>query len=485
MSGEKEALKIGWAQTDITPTEKVLVSGQFHARVSEGIKDQITATVLALEGTDQAVMVSCDLVSISDELRDSVRRAVAAQLPGFDTKKIFLAATHTHTAPEARHNPLGVFMEGPGISLKELGVMSPADYIDWASGRIAQAVIKAWNSREEGSFSYGLGQAVVGHNRRWVNTEGISTMYGNTNDPRFSHIEGYEDHSINLLFTWDRKDNLTGIVVNLACPSQESESEYTLSADFWHETRVKFREKFGSTIFVLAQCSPAGDQSPHHIFRKAAEERMLKLAGRSSREEIATRITSAVSEVLPVVEKEKHSEVFFFHLVENVELPLRKLSQGQVEEALKEAARLKDEYEKLKKELAENPDFKKNPRWYVKITYAYRRAAWFENVAKRYQQQQSSPNQTFEIHVIRLGDIVFATNPFEYFLDYGIRIQARSPATQNFLVQLAGAGTYVPTERAVAGKGYGAVPASNLVGPEGGALLVEKTLELIQRLWNH
>lgn len=30
-------VKIGWAETDITPEEPVIVAGQFYARVSEGV----------------------------------------------------------------------------------------------------------------------------------------------------------------------------------------------------------------------------------------------------------------------------------------------------------------------------------------------------------------------------------------------------------------------------------------------------------------
>jgi len=43
-----------------------------------------------------------------------------------------------------------------------------------------------------------------------------------------------------------------------------------------------------------------------------------------------------------------------------------------------------------------------------------------------------------EIHVIRLGDMAIATNRFELYLDFGIRIKARSKAVQTFVVQLAG-----------------------------------------------
>ena len=76
-----------------------------------------------------------------------------------------------------------------------------------------------------------------------------------------------------------------------------------------------------------------------------------------------------------------------------------------------------------------------------------------------------------------------AFNPFEYYLDYGLQIKARSPATQTFVVQLAGTGTYVPTPRSVAGKGYGSIPASNPVGPEGGRLLAEKILAMLTAAW--
>ena len=49
-----------------------------------------------------------------------------------------------------------------------------------------------------------------------------------------------------------------------------------------------------------------------------------------------------------------------------------------------------------------------------------------------------------------------------------------------FIVQLAnGTGTYLPTSRAEAGGGYSAIVQSNSVGSEGGQVLVEKTLEMI------
>ena len=88
------------------------------------------------------------------------------------------------------------------------------------------------------------------------------------------------------------------------------------------------------------------------------------------------------------------------------------------------------------------------------------------------------------VHVVRIGDLAIATNPFELHLDYGMRIKARSKAVQTFTVELAnGYYGYLPTKGPVAGGAYGAIPESNEVGPEGGQELVERTLELIDSLW--
>ena len=78
-------------------------------------------------------------------------------------------------------------------------------------------------------------------------------MYGDAGDAEFSHIEGYEDHSVNVLCTWDTLHNLTGIVVNIACPSQDTEHLHRISADYWHDTRLELRGRLGTDLFIMAR----------------------------------------------------------------------------------------------------------------------------------------------------------------------------------------------------------------------------------------
>jgi hypothetical protein len=497
MSGDKETkreLLIGWASRDITPDRPVMLRGQFHTRVSEGIKDPLTITALALESVGgerpggQAVMVSCDLVGIPDSLRDAVRARLAASLPELQVESVCLNATHTHTAPEIRIEdttvlqPLGSTPACKLLSAQALGAMETAEYACFAVERIAEAVTEAWNSRKPGGIGFGLGQAVVGHNRRISYFGGETRMYGKTDDSDFSHPEGAEDHSVNLLCTYDQESKLTGLVVNLACPSQASELAFKVSADYWHQTRGELRRRLGEDLFVLPQCSAAGDQSPHIQLGKAAEKRMRQLAGRTRREEIAVRIADAVTASLPFISKDIDRSPVCAFRAETLELPLRKLTREDVAGANAQAEEWQSKYQTLLSEVTGHPEKPQTSRWYVDITEAHSRMLWNQGVERRFEMQQEQPNLTVEVHVLRLGSAVFATNSFELYLDFGLQIKAGSPALQTFVVQLAGSGTYLPTVRATTGQSYGAVPASTPVGPEGGRRLVQRSLEIIVEL---
>ena len=48
-------LKIGWAETDITPGEHISLAGQFAERISEYIEKPLTATAMALEADGEQV----------------------------------------------------------------------------------------------------------------------------------------------------------------------------------------------------------------------------------------------------------------------------------------------------------------------------------------------------------------------------------------------------------------------------------------------
>jgi hypothetical protein len=452
-------LYIGWATQNITPDGPVALAGQFNVRVSKEHMDSVTCTVLAIETRDgiksveTAIMVSCDVCVIRDSLNKEVKRRLKLKLPELDINKVWLNATHTHAGP--------VLREG-NYEIPE-GVITPTEYVQFAAERISKAVVEAWNSRKPAGMSWGLGQAVIGHNRRTVYFDpvpsgfgkGTGVMYGKTNREDFSNIEGYEDHGLEMMFFWDKKKKLTGMLLNVACPSQETESISQLSADYWNEVRSELHKRYGDDVYIFAQCAPAGDISPHLLWRKAAEMEMLRRKGITRRQEIGTRIADAVDDVYPYVQNDIKTEVVFSHFADEVDLPVRKVTKEEMEQS-EELAR-------------EQPS----------------RAKWHMKIVDRYNKQEANPYYKAKVHVIRLGDIAMASNPFELFLDFGLRIKTRSKAVMTILVQLAdGTGTYLPTVKAEKGGGYSAIVQSNSVGSEGGQVLVERTTKEINKMWN-
>jgi len=452
-------LWVGAAQADITPDRPISLSGQFYNRISTNVMSRCTANVLALESrtngapADCAILVSLDIVSLRDT-QEEFKRYIAARLPGFDTNKLFLAATHTHTGPTLAQ---GIFPDYGKA-------MQPKEYVPFMYERMGDAVVKAWEGRKPGSVAWGLGHAVVGTNRRAVYADGKAVMYGDTKKPDFRGLEGWEDHAVDVLLFYgaDRK-TLVATMIAVPCPAQTVETLCEVSADYWHEVREAIRKKHGQDVAVLGFCAPAGDQSPHLMLRNAAEERMLKLRKLNRLQELARRIADTFEETWEAAQNDIRADVPFSHRVERFEVPGRKLTE-------KEYAEAKKGYE----------DYSKNDE---KIAEVYGRKNWFKRTLDRYEaQQKADPKGNIEMHVLRIGEVAIATSPFELFVDYAMRIQGRSPAGQTVLIQLAshiGTNGYLPSERAVADGGYSAVPQSSQIGPEGGQMLVERTLAWI------
>jgi hypothetical protein len=363
------------------------------------------------------------------------------------------------------------------------------EYVRFAGEKISQAICDAWNGRKPSGMAYGLGHAVVGRNRRLSYKDGKSAMYGEANVPEFSHVEGYEDHSVYAMMTYDISGKLIGIIVNIACPSQVSENSYAISADFWHETREELRRRFGKDIYIMAQCGPAGYQSPHLLIGKRAEERMWRLKGRKEgenapREEISQKITNAIEEMMSYVEKDIDWDPVFEYSLKIFQINRRRISEKDVEDAIKASFKNKEKFNRLAEELKMNPEITKKPRWYTEITRSYRLMLWGERVKERFEIEKKSPSMPIEIHVLRVGETAFATNTFELYLDYGVRIRELSRATQTFLIQKACClGTYLPSQRSIDCGGYGSDPASTDIGPEGGDELVEWTVDTINKMF--
>ena len=276
-------IKIGWAQTSITPDRPVFHSGQIYPRVSQYVHDPVTATALALEsGDSQSILLSMDITSVPGKpLMDRVRKQLAAELAGFDPQNLSAFATHTHTsvsrAPYIFDESALAVLGKERIALPDLpeNLLQGEEFDDFLVNRLVQVAAEAWNRRERGGISSATDYAAIAFNRRPVferDGKSETRMYGVCARNDFKRYEAGSDHSADMLYTWSPDGRLTGVAVCIPCPSQVFELHSFISADYWHYTRQALRETLGN-VFVLPLCGAAGRRCKARLAQSAQPHR--------------------------------------------------------------------------------------------------------------------------------------------------------------------------------------------------------------------
>ena len=353
---EAAPLKIGWAINDISTDEPVYLSGTFHARVSKGVRDPLKVTALAVDnGEDCVVFVSIDLIHTMPWgvkiARDIIRRTI----PDLPPEKILFNATHTHTGVNE--------WRGDKAMLQR--------YREFLGRQLAKTIKEAWESRKPGKIAYGYDLVVTAFNRRIVyfkefkgsigmNPGGRARLHGPTNTPDFSHVEGGGDPFVNYLFTYDMDDNLTGAIINVPYTAQCSIADVYLSSDTWHDVRKLMAEKHPG-IFILTQCSAAGEATFEQPYYKAAEKRRNRLIfgrdrmnypGEFPRKVIADRLMTSFDRALSWAQKEKFTDLPIKHVTKTLQLTRHRPTDEQCAEArrgLEEMKRLRKDPKTSKK----------------------------------------------------------------------------------------------------------------------------------------
>ena len=415
------------------------------------------------------IFLSCDVVAPGriDRIVDRVTEAD----PTIPPYAVIQNTTHTHSSiPTGENTPTDP--DGREIyPTAEIGKV----FEDQA----VAACLEAWRSRKPGGVAFGYGYAVVAQSRRVVyNTVmgdpkkslatpvGKAVMYGKTDRPEFSHYEAGADHFLNLLFTLDENDRLTGMIVNVPCPSQVGGGLRKISADYWTEVREGVAKEFGPDVYVLPQCGAAGDLSPRLLHYQAAEARRYRLKYGLDKGISWNPADPAYLDTILARRRDIAGEIVG---------GIRDVVTAEEAEECRQRIRWLDE-------ILENGTPEEKEKWRKNGASARRRN--LQGIARFEKEDKEDPFFRTKMHVVRIGDAAFATCRFELYMDFMHRLQARSPFLQTFLVQLAGeaGGSYLATERARESIGYSASLFCNKVSPAGGQQLVEEALKSLNEM---
>ncbi len=416
----------GAVSVDITPQPPVDLNGYIlRFGKAQGIHDRLYANVLYIEnGGKSLLLASLDLLTISYEVAESLRRRISEELQT-PKEAVLLAAIHTHSSVG------GPYLRNTGEESKK-----------WRRSfeeKLIKAALEAKAKAKPSEFFAYEAASAVGVNRRKP-TRGI--------DP-------------NLPFVLIKGDEAPiALLINYNChPVCLKEDNLLISADYVHFLREYLWKNVGRRFPILFFNGGAGDVDPKRrgSFEDAA------WTGESLGEEVLSSMGACPgAEIEPVI---------------NFSSATLKIPYGwrpdirEAEENLKEHRKL-FEASKTKEER--------------KINGAFLR--WAEELLERVKKGELPEYLQVEIALIKLGDLVLFAAPLELFSSISLKLRRILGPRLSFIISYAnGYFGYLPDRIAFKEGGYEVTQWHKYAGllplsPEAEGIFLKGTIQFIQEV---
>jgi hypothetical protein len=253
--------KVGLAQIKITPEQPVWMAGYASRnKPFESVHDELFAKAMVLvdaRGT-RAALVTTDLIGLSREIADPIRRRIEEQT-GIPATSVLLSSSHTHTGPTLSLDPEP--REGRSLADTERTVA----YTKVVQDKLVQVVADAAKDPQPASLSWGVGVVHFVMNRREFTVDRGVILGVN---PR-----GLADRSVPVLRI-DAPDSKPRAIVFGAASHNTTLAprDYEISGDYaGHAQRLIEAEWPDAQAMFVLGC--AGDANPYPRGSHAIAER--------------------------------------------------------------------------------------------------------------------------------------------------------------------------------------------------------------------
>ncbi len=457
-----EPLRIGVAETDITPPNGYPMSGYYHERLATGAIDPLKAHAIVFrQGTEQAALVTCDLTGIAKDLSTEVRRIVAART-GIPAENLVVAATHSHTAPDYfkdLFNHLGKTGAGG----------ERARYVTNLIDRIVDAVVQAHGKAQPGVLAMASArqETPVSFNRRFVMRDGSVHTWMNLANPDVVRAAGPIDPEIGIVVARAAEGNQPLAVLSNFALHLDTVGGNRWSADYPFFIERSVREHLGPQVISLFGAGCCGDIN--HSDPSAKERNKTDMIGGELGKTIRVgldRTTIITNPTLRVRSAVVHA-------------PLREVTDEQL---------------KKSKDILTIVQSGK-PMDFFQQVEAYR-LLMVDQLRQRRAPAEASrwigwglshtwggigKELPLEVTTFTFGsDLAIVCLPGEVFVDLGLAIKRGSPFRNTLVIELANCveTVYIPTRAAFAGGSYEVTNSACLPGT--GEALVEAALRLLR-----
>ena len=422
-------IKAGFFETDITPSVGIPNSrGAIETPLS------ITAGVWQTEAAKVAI-VGADLIMLSASLLDRAR-TVLKQRIGLDLLVFGASHTHesgpcvdTHAAPDEVDRLTELEPEVRSELKQSVGNADP-NYMSLIERHLVDAVICAAARVEEVRLIMGKNRVEdVAYNRRYRMKDGFTVTHSGKGNPDAVDYAGPVDKELVALAAVNRRDEVTGMIVNFACHAQVSGGTGGYSADYPYYMREMLKKNINPRLVPIFLNGCCGDVAWIDSLSTEPIRQGVKWANT-----LGQRVGFGALDVI------NRGEPVAFDVIkyagEDLPLKYREITE---ERYARDLAAVREQYQ----------PGSKGQRGYMNELFGGR-----DTVLMRLKMRLD-PKPVCNISGVQIGNLLLVTNACECFAQIGLNIKAASLFEHTMVSELT--------------NGYmGYLPTADVFGPHGG-----------------
>jgi len=426
VTANAQSLRAGAARIDITPPPGVDLWGYFdRAGPATGTLDPLFARVLVLDDGRQTIaLITLDLGRSFGPpqiawLRDKARRQ-------HQVREVMLIASHTHSGPVIEDS------YDDGVPEWERRALE----------KIADSIGEAVSKLKPARIGVGLGQIVIGHNRRVAQSDGsIKMLWRNSTGQQ----TGIIDPTVGVIRVDDAQGNPMAILVNYACHPV-----------IFGPDNLRYSADYPGAMAGFVEASFANSAHPES-------------------QPICFFLQGAPGDINPLMDKTplpENADAVKIEVGEQLGKEVTRVAQG-----IKTEAPANPEVAYLSEEL------RFQNRWDLEKLRQMMNFAFPPALAKRYQRYVTAEIVTPVSTLVINKQIAIVGLPGEPFVGLQLLLKQRSPIAATFMTGYTnGYYGYFPTISAAVAGGYGANTFVTRVEIGAGERMVDRGLIHIYRI---
>ena len=417
-------LLFGFGETDITPSDSVLLAGYYYDRPSTSVHDRLSARSMAVsDGKTCAVLCIVDLVCLTEDIVVETQRLLRKK-EVLSSENLLLATMHSHTAPDIRRETA---------------------YTATLPALLVESVRRALDDLALRDAKIASGQAPgLQFIRRYRMKDGSVVTNPGILNPNIVAPIGEPDREV-LTFLVSEKERAAGGFVNFGLHC-DTVGGTEMSADWTHYFRQALSKKLNISGPLLTPIGCCGDVNHWNVFKEVTSR------GFEETERIGVQLAKEVMSSWPSAQAIGAGPVRAFK--KDFLVSTRMPTEDELDNAKKT----------MDKPPREDVDFE------------------LDRVIARRNLHVANIGPTLEVAVgvITFGEVALVGIPAEFFSALGRDIKARSPFRHTAVITLANRNIgYVGERQNYEEGGYEML--SGIVVPGTGEQIADTAVDLLNQ----